>query len=131
MATKKATAKKVEVAPQQEVEKIVQPKIETPKEVAPKKNEWVIKDRLYELTKSSPLVFTLPTYHTAKKSLLYFDEKEGYQKEIRYATNQKSCFVEEQKGQAVLGRIVFRDGKLRVPKENVVLQKLLSLYHLL
>jgi len=129
MANKKATAKKVEVAPQEVVETVVQPKVETPKKEAPKKDEWVIKDRLYELTRTKPLVFTLPTAHSRKKSLLYFDEKLGYQKELRYATNQRSCFVEEQKGQIVMGRIVFRDGVLRVPKENVALQKLLSLYH--
>ena len=124
MANKKATAKKVEVAPQEVVETIVQPKIEIPK-----KDEWVVKDRLYELTRTKPLVFTLPTAHSRKKSLLYFDEELGYQRELRYATNQRSCFVEEQKGQIVMGRIVFRDGVLRVPKENVALQKLLSLYH--
>lgn len=129
MANKKATAKKVEVAPQEVVEPVVQPKVETPKKEAPKKDEWVIKDRLYELTRTKPLVFTLPTAHSRKKSLLYFDEKLGYQRELRYATNQRSCFVEEQKGQIVMGRIVFRDGVLRVPKENVALQKLLSLYH--
>jgi len=129
MANKKATAKKVEVAPQEVVETVVQPKVETPKKEAPKKDEWVIKDRLYELTRTKPLVFTLPTAHSRKKSLLYFDEKLGYQRELRYATNQRSCFVEEQKGQIVMGRIVFRDGVLRVPKENVALQKLLSLYH--
>lgn len=129
MANKKATAKKVEVAPQEVVETVVQPKVETPKKEAPKKDEWVIKDRLYELTRTKPLVFTLPTAHSGKKSLLYFDEKLGYQRELRYATNQRSCFVEEQKGQIVMGRIVFRDGVLRVPKENVALQKLLSLYH--
>ena len=124
MANKKATAKKVEVAPQEVVETIVQPKIEIPK-----KDEWVIKDRLYELTRTKPLVFTLPTAHSRKKSLLYFDEELGFQRELRYATNQRSCFVEEQKGQIVMGRIVFREGVLRVPKENVALQKLLSLYH--
>ena len=124
MANKKATAKKVEVAPQEVVETIVQPKTEIPK-----KDEWVVKDRLYELTRTKPLVFTLPTAHSRKKSLLYFDEELGYQRELRYATNQRSCFVEEQKGQIVMGRIVFREGVLRVPKENVALQKLLSLYH--
>ena len=129
MANKKATAKKVEVAPQEVVETVVQPKVETPKKEAPKKDEWVIKDRLYELTRTKPLVFTLPTAHSRKRSLLYFDEKLGYQRELRYATNQRSCFVDEQKGQIVMGRIVFRDGVLRVPKENVALQKLLSLYH--
>ena len=122
---KKATANKVEVAPQEEVKQVVKPIAEIKKP----KDEWVIKDRLYELTKTKPLVFTLPTSHGRKKSLLHFDEELGYQREIRYATNQRSCFVDEQQGQIVMGRIVFRDGKLNVPKENVVLQKLLSLYH--
>jgi hypothetical protein len=93
------------------------------------KVEWVVKARLYELTNSSPIIFTLPTAHSNRKSLLYFDEALGYQREIRYATNQRSVFVDEQEGQIVMGRIIFRDGKLRVPKENVALQQLLSLYH--
>jgi hypothetical protein len=122
---KKATANKVEVAPQEEVKQVVKPIAEIKKP----KDEWIIKDRLYELTRTKPLVFTLPTSHGRKKSLLHFDEELGYQRELRYATNQRSCFVDEQQGQIVMGRIVFRDGKLNVPKENVVLQKLLSLYH--
>lgn len=40
-----------------------------------------------------------------------------------------SPLADEQKGQVTLGRIVFRNGVLNVPKENVALQKLLSLYH--
>lgn len=97
---------------------------------APKKPEWEYKDRLYELTENAtPLVFRVPTMHTARKPLLYFDKELGYQREIKYATNQKSCFVDEQSGAATLGRIVFRDGQLVVSKENVVLQKLLSFYH--
>jgi len=91
--------------------------------------EWIVKPRLYELTKLKPIIFTLPTAHSNRKALLYFDEALGYQREIRYATNQRSVFVDEQVGQVVMGRIVFRDGKLRVPKENVALQKLLSIYH--
>jgi hypothetical protein len=95
-----------------------------------KKDEWVIKDRLYELQKNvSPIVFTIPTSHTSTRPLLWFDPEKGYQRELRYATNQKSCFVDEQEGQIVMGRIVLRDGALRVPAEQVVLQKLLSLYH--
>ena len=97
---------------------------------APKKDEWIVKDRLYELTKGKkPLVFTVPTAHSNSKALLWFDENVGYQRELRYATNQKSCFVDEQEGQVTMGRIVFRDGILRVKANNVVLQKLLSLYH--
>lgn len=95
-----------------------------------KKDEWVIKDRLYELkTGRQPLVFTIPSMHSSKHPLLYFDPEKGYERELRYATNQRSPFVDEQTGAATLGRIVMRDGILRVPKEKVVLQQLLSLYH--
>lgn len=95
----------------------------------PKKPEWEYKDRLYELTQNrKPLVFTIPTMHTAKRPLLWFDPEKGYQRELKYATNQQSPFVDEQKGVATLGRIVFRDGALTVPKEKVALQKFLS-YH--
>ena len=73
----------------------------------PTKPSWEYKDRLYELTgRKKPLVFTLPAVHSAKKPLLWFDEEKGYQREIRYATNQRSCFVDEQEGPATLGRIV-------------------------
>lgn len=117
------TAAPVEVAEVQEVAAPAAPP-------APKEPTWEYKDRLYELTqRRKPLVFTVPTMHSARKPLLYFDPEVGYQREIRYATNQQSCFVDEQKGTATLGRIVFRNGVLQVPKENVVLQKLLSLYH--
>lgn len=91
---------------------------------------WEIKDRLYTLKNNKrPLVFTVPSKHTQRKPLLWFDEDQGYQRELKYATNQRTPFVDEQKGAATLGRIVFRDGALTVPKENQVLQKLLSLYH--
>jgi len=60
---------------------------------------------------------------------LYFDPETGKQKEIRYATNHDSPFVEDQKGEATMGHIMFRNGDLRVPKEQQNLQKLLSLYH--
>lgn len=115
---KKAQAEAVEVAPQ----KINIPKVN--------KDTWEVKNRLYELASGKePLVFSIPTAHSSRVPLLWFDEEQGYQRELRYATNQRSPFVDEQKGQATMGRIIFRNGKLNVPKENVVLQKLLSLYH--
>jgi frataxin-like iron-binding protein CyaY len=61
--------------------------------------------------------------------LLYFDQETTEQKELRYATNHTSPFVQEQKGEATLGHIIFQDGVLTVPKEKQNLQKLLSLYH--
>lgn len=123
MAKKAKAEETVEVAPQVVATK----KPQSP----PVKPEWEIKDRLYTLTENfgSPIVFTIASKHSTKFPLLYFDEKLGYQRELRYATNMASPFVDEQKGQATLGRIVFRDGKLFVPKQEVALQKLLSLYH--
>jgi len=95
-----------------------------------KKETWEIKDRRYILSNGiEPLTFTIPSKHTRKHALLYFDEDKKEQREIRYATNQNSVFVDEQKGEATLGHIVFRDGVLAVPKSKQNLQKLLSLYH--
>jgi len=95
-----------------------------------KTSNWEVKDRLYTLKNNKqPLVFTIPSMHSQKAPLLWFDEEKGYQRELKYATNQPSPFVDEQKGTATLGRIVMRDGALRVPKEQQALQKLLSLYH--
>lgn len=116
---KQATAKQVEVAPQVKA---------APKVAA--KPQWEYKDRTYFLiTGKSPLIFTIPSKHSRNKPLLYFDKESGYQRELRYATNQKTPFADEQKGEATLGRIVMKNGTITVPKEQVALQKLLSLYH--
>ena len=95
-----------------------------------KKSTWEIKDRTYYLLNDrTPLTFTLPSKHSRRFPLLYFDIESGMQKEIRYATNQNSVFVQEQQGQCTMRHIVFNDGVLFVPKEQQNLQKLLSIYH--
>ena len=94
------------------------------------KPSWPIKDRSYYLAgNKEPLTFRLNSRHSYLKPLLYFDEENGVQKELRYATNQNSPFVQEQSGEATLGQILFENGILSVPKQNQNLQKLLSLYH--
>ena len=91
---------------------------------------WEIKDRNYFLTSDrEPLTFTLKSRHTEKYPLLYFDKETNTQRALRYATNQASPFVDEQKGEATLKHIIFKDGSLHVPQEYQNLQKLLSLYH--
>lgn len=95
-----------------------------------KENKWEIKDRNYYLSQNeSPITYTLPSKHTRRFPLLYFDNDIKQQRELRYANNQNSPFVDEQNGPATLEHIVFRDGTLHVPKEKQALQKLLSLYH--
>jgi hypothetical protein len=105
-----------------------QPVVKTkPQPMLPK---WEIKDRTYILSgPHSPLTYTIASRHTGRFPLLWFDKDAGEQKELRYATNQNSVFVEDQKGEATLGHIIFKNGTLTVPKEKQNLQKLLSLYH--
>jgi hypothetical protein len=95
-----------------------------------KKNNWEFKDRTYLLIgEHNPLTYTVSSRHTYKYPLLWFDKESSQQRELRYATNQTSPFVDEQKGEATLGHIIFRNGTLTVSKEKVNLQKLLSIYH--
>tara|TARA_Y100000385_G_scaffold35650_1_gene33493 strand:+ start:3680 stop:4432 length:753 start_codon:yes stop_codon:yes gene_type:complete len=94
------------------------------------KNKWELKDRnYYLLNNKSPLTYTLRSKHTGRFPLMHFDEEKGYQRELRYASNQKSVFTDEQQGMSTLEHVVFKDGTLYVPKEKQNLQKLLSLYH--
>ena len=128
MATKKATAKSA-VKQTETIENIAVATAPV-KEVQPKKPTWEIKDRTYILKgDSTPLRYILQARNSRRSPLLWFDEKTAEQKEIRYATNQNSVFVQEQKGESILGSIIFEDGTLFVPKEKQNLQKLLSLYH--
>ena len=91
----------------------------------PTKDTWEIKDRVYYLSNGlSPLSYKIPSVN-----IYWFDEERGYERELAYTTNQRTIFVDEFKGDARLSQIVFRDGTLKVPKNKVTLQKLLSLYH--
>ena len=98
-------------------------------EIKKREESWEIKDRTYRLLSGSPLTWTIQTKHTRKKPLLWFDEEKSVNREIRYATNQNSIFVDEQDGYATLGHVIFEDGMLIVPRSQQPLQKLLSLYH--
>jgi len=89
------------------------------------KNDWEIKDRIYHLKNNkSPL-----SYAIKAAGVYYFDEEKGYERELKYTSNQQTCFVDEMKGDQRLEHIIFRNGNLHVPKNKVILQKLLSLYH--
>tara|TARA_Y100000361_G_scaffold143099_1_gene149778 strand:+ start:287 stop:1054 length:768 start_codon:yes stop_codon:yes gene_type:complete len=104
--------------------------METKVRVPKIEKNWQIKDRTYILTGGkAPLSWTIQSKHTARKPLLWFDEELNEQRELRYASNQKSLFVDEQKGNATLAHVIFLDGVLEVPKHQQALQKLLSLYH--
>ena len=121
MAKKKQTKVKEPIV--EETVVVEQPEVEAPKTKA--KNNWEIKDRTYFLTGGKkPL-----TYIMKSADIHWFDEEKGYERELKYCSNQRTCFVDEMKGDQRMEHIIFRSGALFVPKNKQTLQKLLSLYH--
>jgi len=129
----KKQTKKVEVEEPLVEETIVveEPPVveDKPKRVEPTNKKsgdgWELKQRQYFLKNGMK-----PLSYTVKSANIYwFDEEKGYERELKYCSNQRTCFVDEMKGDQRLEHITFRAGILTVPKEKVVLQKLLSLYH--
>jgi len=128
--TKKVEVKEPQVQKETVTEEVTQV-VEQPK---PKRKEpvykkaedgWEIKDRVYYLkNKKKPLSRMIRS-----ANIYWFDEKQGYERELKYCQNQKTCFVDEMKGDQRLEHIVFRNGALHVTREKTILQKLLSLYH--
>ena len=126
---KKKKETKVEEPIVEETVVMEEPVVETPKvkevKPEPKKDKWEIKDRLYILKgDKKPLTRSIKA-----ANIYYFDEKQGFERELKYCENQRTPFVDEMKGEQRLEHIVFQKGLLMVPKEKTVLQKLLSLYH--
>ena len=129
MAKKKETTKVEEPVVKEKVFVEEQPKVEAIKIKAepqkPKAPKWEIKNRVYYLKgNKKPLSRSIRS-----SNIYYFDEEKGYERELKYCTNQKTPFVDEMKGDQRLEHIIFRNGALFVDKEKTVLQKLLSLYH--
>tara|TARA_Y100001938_G_scaffold135363_1_gene196929 strand:+ start:420 stop:1259 length:840 start_codon:yes stop_codon:yes gene_type:complete len=126
--TKKKEIKVEAESPQVEKMVIEKPVVKVQPQIKKKKgleDNWEIKDRMYYLLGSkSPL-----TYLIRGSNIHYWDEEKGYERELKYCSNQKTCFVDEMKGDQRLEHIIFRNGSLMVPRTKTVLQKLLSLYH--
>ena len=86
---------------------------------------WELKDRIYRLKGSKkPL-----SRSVRSANIHWFDEEKGYERELKYTSNQRTPFVDEMVGDQRMEHIVFRNGMLIVDKQKVVLQKLLSIYH--
>ena len=139
MAKKAKKTEKVEVKPQvKKMEEVVteffeetfeETVVAKPKRVE-KKNSiledgWELKDRIYRLKGNKKPI----SRSIRSANIHWFDEKKGYERELKYCQNQKTPFVDEMKGDQRLEHVIFRNGMLIVEKEKTVLQKLLSLYH--
>jgi len=129
MAKKKETKEVVIETPVVEAPPVVeQPKVETPVMdiPKPKKDTWEIKNRSYFLRGKSRKSLSRSI---KSAGIYYFDEEKGYERELKYCENQRTCFVDEMQGDQRLSHIIFRNGVLYVPREKQTLQKMLSLYH--
>jgi hypothetical protein len=83
--------------------------------------------KVYRLKKeSAPLTFMLASRNTIARRLYHFDGTRN--RELRYARNQKSPFVDEQDGNFILEPIVFEDGFLTVEDTNLILQRFLEVH---
>jgi len=125
MAKKQETKK--EVVTEEVTQVVKQPKTVVKEKSLPtsKKDTWEIKDRFYLLKGNDrPLSKLLKGCN-----IHWFDEEKGYERELKYCSNQRTCFVDEMVGDQRLEHIIFRNGVLNVTKNKTVLQKLLSLYH--
>jgi len=113
----------MEEAPVQEVVKTKSNRVEKTNKVL--NDGWELKDRIYKLKgNKKPL-----SRSVRSANIHWFDEEKGYERELKYTSNQRTPFVDEMIGDQRLEHIVFRNGMLIVEKQKVVLQKLLSLYH--
>ena len=93
------------------------------------KKQNTLTDKTYRLKlDAAPLTYILPTRHTRRSSLLYFDNKTNSNRALRYASNQKSPFEDEQDGNVVLEPVIFEDGFLNVKATNPILQEFLYLH---
>ena len=132
MAKKQNKASYQEDTGSEQIEKVVVEETQTVEktkrqEPSYKKAEdgWEIKNRTYFLRNGKkPL-----SYMLRSANIYYFDEQKGFERELKYCQNQRTCFVDEMKGDQRLEHVIFRGGTLLVEKEKVTLQKLLSLYH--
>ena len=106
---------------------VKQPKVnKVEKKSTTPEDNWEIKNRTYFLRGKAKRSLSRSI---KAANIFYFDEEKGYEREIKYCENQRTCFVDEMQGDQRLAHIVFRRGTLHVPREKQTLQKMLSLYH--
>lgn len=86
----------------------------TPKKPLPiKRKEAVNQNAEFELTRKAGIVFMLP-----QKGITVYDESKDSVRELRYCPNEPSIWRDEQSDSATRQSVVFRDGRIFVPKSQ-------------
>jgi hypothetical protein len=98
----------------------------------PELRNWEMKDREYELCDTvKPISCSIAKEHTATMPLQYTNKETQAVHIMRYATNQPSFFIEKQSkepGSVLVADVIFNYGRLKVPANNVTLQKFLAIH---
>ena len=77
--------------------------------------------RIYEIKSGGGVVYMLPS-----KGITIYDEEKGTVREMRYCENEPSIWVDEQSENALRRPVMFREGRLLVPKERPNLMEFLD-----
>lgn len=97
----------------------------------PEFKNWEVKDREYEYLEGKPVSASIPSKHTDLVPLQYFNKEKNKVHILRYASNQPSFFQENQSkepGSVILAEILFKFGRLKVPANEINLQKFLHIH---
>ena len=94
------------------------------KKVSIKRNEPTsLRAVMYEIPRGGGVAFMIP-----QRGVTIYDEEKDTVREMRFCPNEPSIWVDEQSSNAKREAIVFRDGRLVVPKEKPNLKKFLDLH---
>ena len=119
--TKRRAGRPKKPASNQVVE-VVEPKVTTKKPVI-RQNQKAPQHRLYELIRGGGVVTIL-----RQKEIQIYDEDLGKIRNLRYCPRENSVYADEQSDVAVREAVIFREGKLLVPKEKPNLMTFLDLH---
>ena len=88
-----------------------------------KRKESELQNKEFEVPKGGGIALMLP-----QKGVTVYDEGADSVREIRYCPNESSIYTDEQSKNAVKKSVVFREGKLFVPKDKPNLRKFLEVH---
>lgn len=103
---------------------VVEPqKTSVKKKPVVKRKEIVNENKEYEISNGGGIVFMLP-----QKGVTVYDKELDTVREIRYCPNEPSVWADEQGAKSLKQSVIFRDGKIFVPKDKPNLRKFLDLH---
>ena len=110
---KKATSEAVIDAPA--------PEVKTKKKAPILRKEVELEHTMWEIPKGGGIAFMIQ-----QRGITVFDKEKDTIRQMRYCPNENSIWVDEQSENAKKEAVIFRNGKLMVPKEKPNLRKFLE-----